>query len=156
MKKIAESGIYFDESLFRISSSFSRLRTPKTVFALSVWNEISVEGDNSLFPDFRLNLPLQLDYHNAWVFTAPISNYVVNQSVIKVKEVHSRGNMHSILYGAGYSIDNPALTIRAISINAACDRNQHRDSKTDVMVTDLKDIKLILYADTSFQNDMVE
>ena len=103
---VANSDIYFDETLSRLSSS-PFLDLGGSVLALSKWREIS---------DGMLQLNYRIESQDAWIFQPPLNEGIAEQADFFIGSPRCDNVLASILDRGGHAVLNPAFAIRAIEV----------------------------------------
>lgn len=64
-----------------------------------------------------LKLRLRVDSQDAWVFSTPVPNDVVQRSDFFVGQARCDNAIASLFHDAGYSVENRAFALRAIEMD---------------------------------------
>lgn len=108
---IANSDIFFDESLGMFLRDVDTIDFDNTILALSKWIDWKVENDFiSLFP--------RVDSQDAWVFRTPLSDNLVNLTPFYLGAPRCDNRIASIFTSFGYRVHNPSFRIHAIELSS--------------------------------------
>jgi hypothetical protein len=106
---IANSDIYFDETLGLIGNNAKELNFQETIFALSKWTDWEPR-DNFIY------LPPRIDSQDAWIFRSPLNQDVVESSSFFLGAPRCDNRLASIFAQSGYRVLSPVYRIHAIEL----------------------------------------
>lgn len=134
---VANSDIYFDETLRRVTSCNALHKPPNLrnkILALQKWygNRLNVTEPP--------RITLRVDTQDAWIFQVPVSSTVLQAADFYLGQPKCDNRLVHLFQSANYTVSDPAFAVRAIEFPYEMSSGVY-DNK-DAVLGDVSDLLL--------------